>query len=48
MIDLKPDEWVLLSLGAFYDLRQRISSEPGREEALSFLDECVSHLNDVY
>lgn len=46
MVDLKPDEWVLLSLGAFDELRQKISQKSGREEVLIFLDECVSHLTD--
>ena len=45
MIDLKPDEWVLLSLGAFDELREKISKEPGREEVLLFLEKCTSHLN---
>lgn len=45
MIDLSDDEWSLLSLGGFSQLKEKISKD--RSDTIEFLDRCTSHVNDI-
>jgi len=46
-IQLSDEEWSLLSLGGFAQLREKISKDPMRSDTLTFLDHCTSHMNDI-